>query len=290
VRWAPRSQVGPPQDRVAARRCLGNDGASALTIHRRSREELQLVRNCGRTGWLPHVRPGRRSLASIEGLVQHPRGAPSQPSRSALFYLTNGCLVRSPPEPRSAMGSSCCLIGRHPKPVVNQGLEGKNGPKRGWLWDMQLPQNVVKDTFLPFYSGAVRYYRESTARYEISVFGSSRTAPETPNSRRDRIHSKSTILTTIRAPAFFLSPTAIAAIARAWLLARRATARRHPTRLLGLLSGTAWPVSFLGPCVHPRSRIDPLRGAVVEWRRRGCLPIGARSRSARRGSELPFGS
>jgi hypothetical protein len=27
----------------------GNDGASALTIHRRSREELQLVRNCGRT-------------------------------------------------------------------------------------------------------------------------------------------------------------------------------------------------------------------------------------------------
>jgi hypothetical protein len=52
--------------------------------------------------------------------------------------------------------------------------------------------------------------------------------------------------------AFFLSPTAIAAIARAWLSARRATARRHPTRLLGLLSGTAWPVSFRGPCVHPR--------------------------------------
>src|ERR1700731_5114888 len=67
-------------------------------------------------------------------------------------------------------------------------------------------------------------------------------------------------------------------------------ARRRPTRLLGLLSGTAWPVSCRGPCVHPRSRIDLVRGAVVEWRRRGCLPIGTRTRSARRGSELPFGS
>ena len=116
------------------------------------------------------------------------------------------------------------------------------------------------ERYLPallFWGGALlsrEYCAIHCASREISVFGSSRTAPETPNSRRDRIHSKSTILTTIRAPAFFLSPTAIAAIARAWLLARRATARRHPTRLLGLLSGTAWPVSFLGPCVHPRSR------------------------------------
>jgi Outer membrane protein beta-barrel domain len=38
-------------------------------------------------------------------------------------------------------------------------------------------------------------------------------APETPNSRRE--HSEAPILTTIRAPPFFLSPTAIAAIARA---------------------------------------------------------------------------
>jgi hypothetical protein len=40
---------------------------------------------------------------------------------------------------------------------------------------MQLPQNVVKDTFLPFHPGAVRYYRESKARSlwirETGVFG-----------------------------------------------------------------------------------------------------------------------
>jgi hypothetical protein len=32
---------------------------------------------------------------------------------------------------------------------------------------MQLPQNVVKDTFLPFHPGAVRYYRESKARCTV---------------------------------------------------------------------------------------------------------------------------
>jgi hypothetical protein len=49
---------------------------------------------------------------------------------------------------------------------------------------MQLPQNVVKDTFLPFHPGAVRYYRESTARYTVhrarpvsSGFGSINVVP-----------------------------------------------------------------------------------------------------------------
>ena len=41
-------------------------------------------------GWLPGVRPGRRSLASIEGLVQHPRGAPRNQAGAPFFYLTKG--------------------------------------------------------------------------------------------------------------------------------------------------------------------------------------------------------
>ena len=75
------------------------------------------------------------------------------------------------------------------------------------------------ERYLPallFWGGALlsrEYCAIHCASRETSVFGSSRTAPETPNSRRDRIHSKSTtILTTIRAPAFFLSPTATAGL------------------------------------------------------------------------------